>query len=31
MTEELVALTGIERVKSQSSSVQLGLTQSFYV
>ena len=29
--EVLVALTGIERVTSQSSSVQLGLTQSFYV
>jgi hypothetical protein len=25
----MVALTGIERVTSQSSSVQLGLTQSF--
>ena len=27
----MVALTGIERVTSLSSSVQLGLTQSFYV
>jgi hypothetical protein len=29
--EELVALTGIERASGQFSSVQLGLTASFYV